>query len=123
MKPLDNFLGELDQQVAEDLETPLDGIEEEYLLYHQMRFNWLSYRTAIKSNLNLFGPDVMDSVTPGRSLLRSWRKERHALDPNRSNINNASIEQDGDNTGAKRSMDVDENLDDPVKRPRMESQE
>ena len=29
------MLEELDQQVAEDLETPLDGIEEEYLLYNQ----------------------------------------------------------------------------------------
>ena len=67
------MLEELDQQVAEDLETPLDGIEEEYLLYNQMRFNWLSYRTAIQTHLSLFPESDMDNKKPGKSLLKAWR--------------------------------------------------
>lgn len=71
------MLEELDQQVAEDLETPLDGIEEEYLLYNQMRFNWLSYRTAIQTHLSLFPESDMDNKKPGKSLLKAWRLNKN----------------------------------------------
>jgi hypothetical protein len=76
VKKLDEMLIELDQQVAEDLETPLDGIEEEYLLYNQMRFNWLSYRTAIQTHLSLFPESELDNKKPGKTLLKVWRLRR-----------------------------------------------
>jgi hypothetical protein len=59
------------------LQTPLDGIEEEYLLFNQMRYNWLAHRLAVKDHLSMFvGNTEFDSKTPGRSLLKAWRDEK-----------------------------------------------
>lgn len=76
IKSLDEMLGELDQQVAEDLTTPLEGLEEEYLLYNQMRFNWLSYRLAVQNNLALFLEGDLDNKKPGKTLLKAWRASK-----------------------------------------------
>ena len=38
-----------------------------------MRFNWLSYRTAIQTHLSLFPESDMDNKKPGKSLLKAWR--------------------------------------------------
>lgn len=59
------------------MQTPLDGIEEEYLLFNQMRYNWLAHRLAVKDHLSLFVGNVeFDSATPGRSLLKAWRDDK-----------------------------------------------
>ncbi len=96
MKNLNTLLADLDEQVDDDLITPLDGIEEEYLLYNQMRFNWLSYRTGVKTHLSLFTHDI-DSSKPGKSLLKSWRetgrgKKRSASSEEIANIKKVKVE-------------------------------
>ena len=77
VKSVDHMLAELNEQVSNDLETPLDGIEAEYLLFNQMRFNWLSYRAAIQTHFSLFLEGDLDNKTPGKSLLKAWRAARH----------------------------------------------
>lgn len=72
-KTIDSWIKELDLTVAEDLETPLDGIEKEYLLYNQDRFNWLAYR-LVKNKLVFNGTDI-DAKCPGKTLLRVWREK------------------------------------------------
>jgi hypothetical protein len=79
VKSVDKMLAELDEQVSDDLETPLDGIEEEYLLYHQMRFNWLSYRAAIQTHFSLFLEGEVDNKKPGKTLLKAWRAAKYQL--------------------------------------------
>jgi hypothetical protein len=76
VQSLDDTLQELDHQVGPDLETPLDGLERDYVLYNQMHFNWLSYRIAVASNLDLFENCSFDSDIPGKSLLGCWRRSR-----------------------------------------------
>ncbi|KAJ3368391.1 hypothetical protein HDU91_000598 [Kappamyces sp. JEL0680] len=73
---LETVVGDMDQQVAEDLVTPVDGIEEEYLLYNQMRFNWLAFRVAVRSDLSLFAMAEIDNKRPGKTLLEGWRQKR-----------------------------------------------
>ncbi|RKO85081.1 hypothetical protein BDK51DRAFT_25835 [Blyttiomyces helicus] len=77
---LDEKLLELDEQVAEDCTTPLDGIEEEYLLYNEQNYNWLVYRIAMSHHMHLFrgeGPGA-DPKAPAKALLMEWRKDRAA---------------------------------------------
>jgi hypothetical protein len=76
MPPLTKYLEELDQQVADDLITALDGIEQEYLLYNQMGYNWMAYRTATQENMDLFFGESFDFNVPGKSLLKSWRHKK-----------------------------------------------
>jgi hypothetical protein len=73
VKTLDETLQELNGQVDSDLETPLDGLEKEYILYNQMHFNWLSYRIAMRTHLKMFQHYEFDSHVPGKSLLGAWR--------------------------------------------------
>ena len=73
---LEYSLKQVDEQVADDLSTPLDGIEEEYILFNQMRFNWLTFRVAAQTNIQLLRKEF-DSSKPGKSLLKSWRE--HAM--------------------------------------------
>ena len=68
------MLDEVDGQVAQDLETPLYGIEKEYVLFNQMQFNWLLYRTTFSSEFRLFQGEF-DSNSPGKGMLRSYRSK------------------------------------------------
>jgi hypothetical protein len=77
IKPLGKVLEQLDEQVAEDLQTPLDDIEEEYLLYHQMSFNWLAFRVAVEADMDMFVGSDFDNTTPGRTLLKVWRDSKN----------------------------------------------
>ncbi|KAJ8328681.1 hypothetical protein QVD99_004433 [Batrachochytrium dendrobatidis] len=87
---LDEHLKELDYQLEEDCETLAEGIEDpSYVHYNNMRYNWIAYRTAIKSHAYLFskketrndGSKPLDPNVPKSAakslvveLLREWRK-------------------------------------------------
>lgn len=77
-KNLSLYMKDLDYQVGKDGETLEEGIENvEDLLYNDMRWNWLAYRTATRSNLSLFSVEcVIDGERPGKSLLMQWRAEK-----------------------------------------------
>ena len=62
------------------METPIGGVEEEYLLYNDMRFNWLTHRLAVKDHLALFdGKDEFESLNPGKGILKAWRDDKAGL--------------------------------------------
>ena len=78
---LDKFIVDLDYQVKEDGETLEEGIDDEaYVLYNEMRWNWLAYRLAVRDQLKLFNKTQFDSKKPGKSLLMEWRKARRRDD-------------------------------------------
>ncbi|KAI8896908.1 THO complex subunit 1 transcription elongation factor-domain-containing protein [Globomyces pollinis-pini] len=75
LKELDEMMEMMNSQVANDLKTPLDGLEEEYFVWHDKRFNWLLYRKALQTHLGLFSNEKIgiDNQIPAKSLLKSWR--------------------------------------------------
>ncbi|KAJ3260599.1 hypothetical protein HK103_000209 [Boothiomyces macroporosus] len=103
-KTIDSWIKELDLTVAEDLETPLDGIEKEYLLYNQDRFNWLAYR-LVKNKLVFNGTDI-DAKCPGKTLLRVWReKNGRVYQPNEAEKKRALEEEELERKRLKMEVD------------------
>lgn len=108
---MDERIAELDGSVGVDLVTPLDGIEEEYLLYNQMRYNWLTYRIAVRTHFGLFMEGEFDSQKPGKSLLKSWREARDGpvlVDVDTPNMKRIA-EIDGEEGLKKRKIEVASN--------------
>jgi hypothetical protein len=67
----------MDSQLAEDLETPLDGIEKEYLLCNQNYKSWLAYHRLDMSQKRVFKDLEFDGKHSGKTLLKAWRSARN----------------------------------------------
>nr|KAJ3420523.1 hypothetical protein HK105_005558 [Polyrhizophydium stewartii] len=84
---LDQQLRELDYQVEDDGETLAEGVEDAaYVHYNNLRYNWLTFRIAVKSHMQLFlsrpPADAAQKESNSTSkqlvmdLLRDWRQAR-----------------------------------------------
>ena len=74
VKTVEDYMYELDPQVASDLVTPQEDIEEEYILYNDPVYNWGAARTAVNSKLSLFSSSDIESAQVGKTMLKQWRR-------------------------------------------------
>jgi hypothetical protein len=73
-KSTDIIVQELHEQVEEDLVTPAEGVEEEYILYNDTRYNWIAFRSCIQSDLKYLVNADIDNLKPAKTLLKRWRE-------------------------------------------------
>jgi hypothetical protein len=60
-------------ELGDDLENPLDGIEEEYLSCNQIHKCWLTYKLTMPSYREVLKNATFDGKQPGKTLLKAWR--------------------------------------------------
>ncbi|KAJ3275322.1 hypothetical protein HDV01_000614 [Terramyces sp. JEL0728] len=104
-KTLDSWIKDLDTTVADDLETGLDGVEKEYLLYNQDRFNWLAYR-LVKNKLVFSGTSI-DATCPGKTLLKLWREKngRVYIPPVQQTVTNTLVQEERKRTAEEEELE------------------
>ncbi|KAI9090272.1 THO complex subunit 1 transcription elongation factor-domain-containing protein [Phlyctochytrium arcticum] len=128
------------ESLVEQLEEQLDeegnltgGVEEEYALHKDMRFNWRTYRTAMRHHLSLFHSArqveiQIDSKAPAKTLLMEWRKEQRRKESiSAGNREEKDSTQDANETAVKQDpMDTPgtsrQNTPEPQVQPQLKNE-